>query len=119
MKARKLFNKKSYAIALLRRGSYRAPMRYQALQRAKVMYGRYTCAACEGIFARKDIQVDHIAPVVNVSGWDGFDLFIDRLFCDSEGLQVMCKPCHKAKSQKENASRPRVKRIRKKRRVRK
>jgi hypothetical protein len=57
------------------------------------------------VFARKEIQIDHISPVVPTSGWEGFDNFIARLFCASNGLQTLCKPCHKAKSKEENAAR--------------
>lgn len=105
---KKVFNVKSYAIAALRRASYRTPMRYEALNKAKVARGLYKCAKCSLVRARKDIQLDHLSPVVKISGWDGFDGFITRLFCPASGLQVLCrKPCHAEKTKAENAERKR------------
>jgi 5-methylcytosine-specific restriction endonuclease McrA len=108
-KRKRTFNVKSYAIAVLRRASYRTPARGEVLRTARVAYGRYRCAKCTDVFGRKEVQVDHILPVVQTSGWDGFDGFISRLFCDPSGLQVLCKPCHKDKSQAENKTRKRAK----------
>lgn len=102
MAKEKGFNKKSYAIAILRRGSYRLRARSNALKAAKVARNCYRCAICLQIFGRKEIQVDHKSPVTPITGWVSFDDFIDRLYCEEQDLQVLCKPHHKIKSQAEN-----------------
>ena len=43
--------------------------------------------------------VDHINPVVDpVDGHQGWDIYINRLFCETDNLQVLCKKCHDAKT---------------------
>jgi len=44
----------------------------------------------------KKPEVDHIEPVGSGS-WDGI---IERMFCEADGLMVLCKECHKAKGNK-------------------
>lgn len=73
---------------------------------------RYICEICGDNFGIREVQVDHINPVVPVDtparnmSWD---LIIARLFCDISNLQVLCTDCHKKKSAKENAERRKVK----------
>lgn len=66
----------------------------------------YICAKCGLCFNVKDVQVDHIEPVVpinhEITSWDEY---INRLFCDIDNLQVLCKPCHLIKSNNENNDR--------------
>jgi len=64
----------------------------------------YICASCTKEFPMKGVQVDHIKPVVpkNFTNWDDF---IERLYCEKRGLQVLCKGCHKEKSGKERIKR--------------
>lgn len=99
--------KKNFAVASLRRASYRWPPRYNTLKRAKVARNAYTCAMCpEGVIhPRKNVQLDHIVAVVPVTGWDGFDGFVDRLFCDDSGYQVLCSEHHAIKTSVENGIR--------------
>ena len=52
------------------------------------------------------MEVDHIKPVVDpVQGFQTWDLFINNLYCESENLQAICKPCHKEKTLKEKKKR--------------
>ena len=47
-------------------------------------------------------ELDHILEVVDkVNGWQGWDVFIERLFCGPEDLLVLCKSCHKKVSREE------------------
>jgi hypothetical protein len=49
----------------------------------------------------KNIFVDHIEPVggrETSGGWDGV---IERLYCEIDGLQVLCKACHDLKTKEE------------------
>ena len=69
----------------------------------------YVCACCNDNFFRDEIQCDHIQPVVPVTGFVSYDDTIKRMFCEKEGYQVLCKPCHTIKSNKENEERRRHK----------
>jgi 5-methylcytosine-specific restriction endonuclease McrA len=101
----KVFNVRSFAIAVLRRASYRSPARSFCLRSARTARNTYTCAKCKKSFPRKEVQVDHIESVVPTTGWAGFDDFIARLFVPATGLQCLCKPCHSVKTKAENALR--------------
>lgn len=96
---------KKWLISALRRLSYRTKARTEALAAARLSRGRYTCASCSTTQPRSNIQVDHIKPVVPITGWDSWDGYLERLFCDASGLQVLCKACHSAKSTQENSLR--------------
>lgn len=102
-----MFNYKTFCIAALRRASYRTPMRNAALAKARIDKGIYECAICkeQGLSVRhprKNVQVDHIIPCVDpIVGWINLDEFASRLFCEVDGLQVICKPHHKEKSKQE------------------
>ena len=65
----------------------------------------YECAWCLELFPAKKMTVDHIVPVVPIDGHDSFDEVIKRLYCEMEGLQALCKSCHKLKTDEENAAR--------------
>ena len=91
-----------YIIAALRRIWRWSRERRLALDKAKVD-GKYKCASCKSLFERKDVAVDHIKPVINpAKGWQGFSVYIKRLWCPMKNLQVICKPDHKVKSVGEN-----------------
>ena len=96
--------KKSFLIQILRRASYKWKPRGETLKRARFARGRYRCAMCLSThFKVKEIVVDHIEPVVDVSnGWKSWDEYINRMFCELDGFQVLCKPCHQIKSNAEN-----------------
>jgi len=109
MKMSKIFNIKSYLRGVLRKAFRDAPLKSQAYRQAKVgSRGRadlYKCEICEKVLQRSEAQVDHKTPVTPLKGWDSWDGFIARLFCDVSDLQVICKPCHKTKTLEENETR--------------
>lgn len=46
--------------------------------------------------------VDHIYPVINPStGFVSWDDTIERMFCEVEGLQILCYECHNNKTDEE------------------
>lgn len=69
------------------------------------MAKHYECNQCKGHFPAKDVEVNHILPVVPVEGFTSWDLIIERMFCEKDGLEVVCKPCHKEITKKENEER--------------
>lgn len=97
---------KAFLINALRRASYRWPGRYKAAKRSHIGRNEYFCENCGVIHKKKEGQMDHIIPVVNPEkGWEDLDVFADRLYCDENGWQRLCIPCHDEKTSKENALR--------------
>jgi 5-methylcytosine-specific restriction endonuclease McrA len=99
----------------LRSTSQRWPPRYSVLaasrrgKRVNPASGRmaefHECASCKNLFVSKDVEVNHITPVVPISGFDSWDGVIKRLFCEADNLEVLCKPCHLLVSKQENLER--------------
>jgi 5-methylcytosine-specific restriction endonuclease McrA len=56
----------------------------------------YQCAHCNNWFPDKQIQVDHIVPAGSLTCAEDVAPFIERLFCEEEGLRVLCVDCHQA-----------------------
>lgn len=55
------------------------------------------------------ICLDHILPVIDVKGfknkeWD-WNEYLERMFCDANGFQVLCEDCNYLKTQVENEER--------------
>jgi len=119
MKKRKTYNDgqwtparfNSFVTSILRSGSRRWGPKYTVLNEAKTekkinkatnrLAQHFLCAHCQGEFPASKVQVDHIKPIGFDKTWDEF---IDGLFCEKENLQVLCKPCHKKKTQQERKS---------------
>lgn len=105
----------SFIKGIIRSGTQRWPPKFAVLNAAKrgkfrnVKTGRmaehYECAKCQELFPAKEVQVDHIEPVVPLTGFVSWDDVIKRTFCEADGLQVLCKGCHKEKTNLENALR--------------
>src|ERR1700722_16332457 len=89
----------NYIKAALRRTWGRSTQRQRALKKARVERGKYKCAECNEIFQRKNIEVDHI---IAVGKFENFDTYIERLFCPTNGLAVLCRNCHKLKTKIDN-----------------
>jgi 5-methylcytosine-specific restriction endonuclease McrA len=101
---------KAFIVGVLRQGMRRWPPKFQVLKNAAAGVRRnkltkreamhYKCAKCSKLFPRTGVQIDHINPVAMGHEWK-WDDYIERLFCDVEGLQVLCKKCHKLKTAKD------------------
>lgn len=64
------------------------------------------CASCHNNLPTKEVQVDHIMPVVDpATGFVSWDETIYRLYCDTSNLQVLCKACHLLKTKADKALR--------------
>lgn len=113
MAGKKSFNLKSFLINRLRRASFAYPPRNEAMKEARVDRGLYKCAHCviEGkdvIWRAKEVKADHILPVVDPTvGFVDWNNFINRLFCEKEGFQILCEEHHDLKTEKENLGRKR------------
>lgn len=60
------------------------------------------CSVCKKGFKRERVHVDHKEPVVDPNkGFETWDIYIARLFCDSSNLCILCKACHQRKTNAE------------------
>lgn len=101
----------TFVKGVLRKGSTRWAPKYKTLNEAKrgkqinAISGRlaehYQCAECSLLYPFTGVIVDHIEPVVPVTGFTTWDEVIRRMYCDSVGFQVLCKGCHKVKCDEE------------------
>lgn len=102
----------SFIKSALRSASSRWPPKYECLKNAYTgtktnsKTGRqakhYKCNCCYEEFPGKDVQVDHIQPVIDpFKGFLSWDEVVKRMFCESDGFQVLCKECHKNKTNAE------------------
>jgi hypothetical protein len=108
---------KTFVVSALRAAFRRWPPKFKLLKSAATerrinpktgkLAMHYKCAQCGGEFPLKEVQVDHIKPVVDpTKGFVDWDTFIERLYCEKRGLQVLCKNvCHKEKSKAERIAR--------------
>jgi 5-methylcytosine-specific restriction endonuclease McrA len=105
----------SFIKSALRSASQRWPPKYKVLsdsyrltkinEKTGRMAKHYECNRCKELFPLKDVEVNHIIPIVPISGFDNWDGVIQRLFCEKEGMETLCKPCHKIITKEENESR--------------
>lgn len=97
---------KSFIMSALRGASRRWNPMHAARKDARTARNTYTCAACKKSFGSKQIRVDHIQPVREVTGKDNsWDAVIRRMFCEKHGYQVLCIACAQLKNNMENAAR--------------
>ena len=104
----------SFIRSALRRAWTHFPNKYKVLanakRRKKNTTGKqkyeYQCAACRKWFSGKSVQVDHISPAGTLRSYDDLPSFVSKLFCDIDGLQVLCTACHSGKTMKERGIRP-------------
>jgi len=110
---------KGFITSVIRGGFRRWPPKFYVLSEAKQgkkvneKTGRvaehYSCYSCLNSFPAKEVQVDHIEPVVDPKvGFVDWDTFISRLFCSEENLQVLCKACHLVKTKLERNERKKI-----------
>jgi hypothetical protein len=125
---------KSRIIGCLRKLTYSFKPRQEALNRQKVYAATFQCQCCNGVVytgSKKvldedltklyphvtigKVSVDHIEPVVDpTSGFQGWDIYITRMFPEASGWQVLCDPCHDNKTKTESEIRKQRKKNEKK-----
>lgn len=86
-------NLNAFVKQVLRNASIRGWWARQAVfHRVKVDRGQYRCEGCNGIFKQKELQIDHIDPVIDIKlGFTSWDDYISRLFVGPEHLQTLCQ----------------------------
>lgn len=125
VKKLKVFNFRSWFINALRRMYRRFPPYYTKRNENKEIYYipsktgkpkkriRFLCSVCNKKYDNKDIRVDHIDPVVDPKvgfplkedGTDDWSMYISRLFCSIDNLDILCVNCHDIKTKSETIER--------------
>ena len=90
----------------LRSMSRRYPPIYEALAAAKRPYVGpntkqkvcYECAKCKSLESAKNVAVDHRIDCGSLASWEDVQGFMQRLFCEKGGLDVLCHQCHDLKT---------------------
>jgi len=92
------------------------PPKYEIRKAAWLERGFYKCAGylkkahkvpasivIKGV-RKNNVFVDHIVPIIDPKvGFVDWNTVIERMFCEKENLQVLCKSCHERKSNDERA----------------
>jgi len=101
----------SFIKSLLRAGSKRWAPISDTLKEARTRRGFYRCNGCGeevpatlkvGARRIKNAVVDHVDPIIDPNeGFVSWDQTIERMFCEKEGLQVLCHACHEVKTKQE------------------
>lgn len=113
---------KGKVISALRKLTYSHKPRTKAKKKQQVAPAAFQCKHCEVIIyeRQKDplpkkltdnykrvikdkVYMDHIEPVIDPEkGWQGWDVYIERMFCEEDGYQCLCRSCHDSKTFLEN-----------------
>lgn len=110
------YNKNSAIRGALRRAFARSPIVQEIVNRSRREIPRYKkdgsrhkknwvqrqCQVCGEWASSSKMAVDHITPVISIDeGFQDWNEFIDRLWCDESNLQLICSVCHDSKTQSE------------------
>lgn len=104
---KKKYNLKSKLTSAIRRLWFYGPTRYEKVKQLKA--NGFRCEKCNK--PQDKLEIDHINPVVRVTGFTTWDEYISRMFVDPEGLQGLCKACHSAKTITQREIRKKYKKI--------
>ena len=77
------------------RRAYKGPLKRQKFE--------YQCNECKQWYPEKNINVDHIIPAGTLRCSNDLPGFVERLFCESDNLQVLCSACHDKKTKDEKS----------------
>lgn len=94
--------------ALRQKSRYWYPIT-QCKLRAREKYGGpnkrrkwlYRCEDCHELFDAKEVAVHHKVECGSLRSFDDLAGFIERLFCDSDKLVLLCDKCHTKHHKKE------------------
>lgn len=114
------YNQNSVIRGALRRAFARSPIVLEVMQASRRESPRYKkdgtrhkknwvqrqCEVCDAWVSSSKIVADHIEPVVSVDdGFQDWNEFVARLWCDPKNLQRICHTCHDKKTQEERIER--------------
>jgi len=114
------YNQNSVIRGALRRAFARSPLVQEIMAASRREVPRYRkdgslakkpavqrqCEVCGAWVGSTKIVVDHREPVVSVDdGFNDWNEFIARLWCDKANLQRICDPCHDKKTGAERIAR--------------
>ena len=96
----------------LRRKFICYPVQYDARNAARRKYTgsnknqkwEYQCAECKEWHPQKETQVHHVKDCGSLKSYDDLPAFVERLFCEADGLAVVCKKCHKGITAEQRAN---------------
>lgn len=104
---------RSFIMSALRKAHW--PVKYEALKLSRdgkminpdtgKKCNAHTCPICKERNIESNMAIDHVQPIIPVTGHDSYDSIIERLLCELDGFQVICKDCHQEKSNLENQAR--------------
>lgn len=119
-KKRPPYNQNSAIRGALRRAFARSPLVTEVMQESRREIPRYNkdgsrakknwvqrqCQVCDQWVGSSHIVVDHKDPVISIDdGFEDWNEFVARLWCDKSNLQRICDPCHDKKTAKERYER--------------
>jgi hypothetical protein len=87
------------------------PTRREFFKNSRSAPNTWICAECGKKCAgaskgkKSEFRIDHIEPVIPLTGFTNWDDVIRRLITGPHNLQVLCLECHGVKSKAENAAR--------------
>lgn len=61
----------------------------------------YQCNQCKEWFNDKEIAIDHIEAAGSLNCSEDLPGFVERLFCEIDGLQPLCSTCHTEKTKED------------------
>jgi len=61
---------------------------------SKRMKYLYVCGDCQGAFPSTQCAVHHIVECGTLTSFEDLPEFVRKLFCNSEGLILLCDTCH-------------------------
>lgn len=98
---RKIWTRHPVKINFLKKNRREACATDKAILGSRVKWV-YQCNRCKAHFAQKDIQVDHIKGGHSCNSIDKAKSFLEAIIMVGfDDLQILCKPCHKAKTKDE------------------
>lgn len=115
---RRSFSRSPIVREVLLEGRREVPKRNKKGDLAKKPSVQYQCQVCGAWVSSTKIAVDHIDPVIPLTGFPvthsgkkDWNVFIDRLWCDKANLQRICDDCHNKKTKQERDLRKTMKEV--------
>lgn len=120
MKQRPKYNQNAAIRGALRRAFARSPIVQEIMTESRREVPRYKkdgsrhkknlvqrqCQVCGEWSSSSKMAVDHVVPVISIDdGFNDWNEFITRLWCDRSNLQRICNTCHDKKTQDERIER--------------